>query len=868
MATNPPFNVMEDQTDEDFFDKLVDDDFGPPDLDSGPKFTEGSDSDEAKAFANLSIEDTKGGFEGKVENDGAGLDGVKAEESNALESGNSLGSSDGVIESNNDGIGSEVVPETTVCQSSGSLKSGVKEVGWGSFYADSADNGNHGFGSSSDFFNDFGGGSEDFPANIVQSASNVENRGGGGLDNSVSYEQYQDGSQVYGGSVMESVNGQDLSSSQYWENMYPGWKHDANTGQWYQVDAFDATASMQGSVDGALGVECVAASASFSDGKAEVNYLQQTSQSVVGTVAETSTTESVSSWNQVSVANNNGYPEHMVFDPQYPGWYYDTMVGEWRSLDSYTPSAQSTTVQTIDRQNQNGFAFSNPYSPNSSSMNAEYGQAEKYGYQGYNSQGLHGSGGESYGSYNQQGLNMWQPQTAAKTDTISNFGGNQQLENLYGSNVSMNNHVDQQNAFNYSGTVPSYDKASQGYAEANGFVGSQSFVHGGNFSQKSNKETVKQNEQAICSNDYFSSQKQASVPHQSFQSNQQFSYAPNTGRSSAGRPPHALVTFGFGGKLIVMKDSSSLRKTSFSSQDHVGGSISVMNLMEIILGSSDNASSVGGGTCSYFHALCQQSFPGPLVGGNVGNKELNKWIDERIAHSESLGVNHRKGEVLRLLLALLKIACQHYGKLRSPFGTDNLLKESDAPESAVAKLFASAKKNSTHFSEYGALDHCLQNMPSEGQIRATASEVQHLLVSGRKKEALQCAQEGQLWGPALVLASQLGDQYYVDTVKLMALHQLVAGSPLRTLCLLIAGQPAEVFSTDSNVHGGFPGDLSIPQQPVQFGANRMLDDWEENLAVITANRTKDDELVLMHLGDCLWKDRSELDVTHSTIQIS
>jgi len=112
----------------------------------------------------------------------------------------------------------------------------------------------------------------------------------------------------------------------------------------------------------------------------------------------------------------------------------------------------------------------------------------------------------------------------------------------------------------------------------------------------------------------------------------------------------------------------------FHVKDHVGGSISVMNLMEIILGSSDNASSVGGGTCSYFHALCQQSFPGPLVGGNVGNKELNKWIDERIAHCESLGVNQRKGEVLRLLLALLKIACQHYGKLRSPFGTDNLLK--------------------------------------------------------------------------------------------------------------------------------------------------------------------------------------------------
>ena len=38
----------------------------------------------------------------------------------------------------------------------------------------------------------------------------------------------------------------------------------------------------------------------------------------------------------------------------------------------------------------------------------------------------------------------------------------------------------------------------------------------------------------------------------------------------------------------------------------------------------------------------------------------------------------------------------------------------------------------------------------------------------------------------------------------------------------------------------------------------MLDDWEENLAVITANRTKDDELVLMHLGDCLWKERTDV----------
>ena len=46
--------------------------------------------------------------------------------------------------------------------------------------------------------------------------------------------------------------------------------------------------------------------------------------------------------------------------------------------------------------------------------------------------------------------------------------------------------------------------------------------------------------------------------------------------------------------------------------------------------------------------------------------------------------------------------------------------------------------------------------------------------------------------------------------------------------------------------------------PSQPGPNGMLDDWEENLAIITANRTKGDDLVITHLGDCLWKEKNEV----------
>ena len=59
-----------------------------------------------------------------------------------------------------------------------------------------------------------------------------------------------------------------------------------------------------------------------------------------------------------------------------------------------------------------------------------------------------------------------------------------------------------------------------------------------------------------------------------------------------------------------------------------------------------------------------------------------------------------------------------------------------------------------------------------------------------------------------------GLQFYVDTVKQMALRQLIAGSPLRTLCLLIAGQPAEVFSTDTSI-SEHPGASNMAQQSSQ-----------------------------------------------------
>ncbi|KAL7165085.1 hypothetical protein ACSBR2_040878 [Camellia fascicularis] len=915
MASNPPFQV-EDQTDEAFFDKLVDDD---DDDDVVFKVTSSSsvqhtdimnDSDEAKAFANLSIADVASGSEDSASEaetqvkeeeirddvNVVSVDGNVEESSSSLMSSNSIGFElDSGVESSGVAIATEVNSDSSISKSNGSGGSGVKEVQWNAFNADLGQNVSSGFGSYSDFFTELGdgaGGAVD-SAGKVEDNFNTESKIRSSSDelktiydgNSYDYVQNQE-NQAYDAATGQSADGQDLNSSQYWENLYPGWKYDANTGQWYQVDGYDATGNVQGSFDSNLSGDWAA-----SDGNSQVSYLQQTAQSFVGTVAESGTTENVANWNQLShgsgttesVTNwnqvsqesggaesvfnwnqvsqgNNEFPAHMVFDPQYPGWYYDTIAQEWRSLESYTSSVQST-IQGHDQLNENGFASTGTSShENDQKTFGDYGQVENYSSQGFTAKNQDSNLFGSFSNYNQQGVKMWQPENVDKSEAPVDFSGNHQLENNYGSNFSANNQVSQQKSYDSRGTFSFYEKASQGHNDFT-TTGSQSFVPSENFSQQANQPSMQQNEQMHVSNNYYGNQNSINFSPQPFQSGHQFSNAPNTGRASAGRPSHALVTFGFGGKLIVMKDNSSLSASSYGSQDPLGGSISVLSLMEVVTEKID-PSSMAVGTFDYFNTLCRQSFPGPLVGGNVGNKEVNKWIDERIANCESPDVDYRKGEVLRLLLSLLKIACQYYGKLRSPFGTDTALGESDAPESAVSRLFTSANRNGAQFSDYGALAHCLQKLPSEGQMQATAAEVQSLLVSGRKKEALHCATEGQLWGPALVLAAQLGNQFYVDTVKQMALRQLVTGSPLRTLCLLIAGRPADVFSTANMSGGSIPGAVNMSPQPAQYGTNVMLDDWEENLAVITANRTKDDELVLIHLGDCLWKERSEIIAAH------
>lgn len=951
---------IEDQTDEDFFDKLVNEELDKSELNSvditrnlsslsfndEPVLSELTEkveySEEDKRFmqnenlSNISVGDELE-ISRNTENVGNNerMDGLKEGEASARDY--SFG----------EDLPLETSPslDSDKIKSDGSKVTSVKEVQWSAFSADDSQE----FGNIASFepFSEFIADSSD---NVFETIENV--------NSNVGYAEQQDNHE-------QNI---DQNDPKYWENLYPGWKYDTNTGQWYQVDNYDTTLDAQAVNSNMTNVESV------SD-HVNASYLQHTSHSVLESIAEENTVGSVSNWNNNSQGNME-YPSHMVFDPQYPEWYYDTNAQQWYPLESYSqgitsssdvvpemPQDMNTSVTSVSPELNQGIYTTNDeqyklydmqsskydhqnssysnlspahlasqhqtWDPSmNSSMYTDISQSNEttnkdWGNIGHNwnvsahSNSLYSNIKQSKQQNNQ--FNMWQPQPISANAPNTSLPANQtyQPNNLYSNinqpmqqtsqfqgtqgigepqNVSTSSFVPQNmwkpqsvdtnahttgiNTFkpaseqNYgnassrstfspqklmkpplvdgnahSTSTNSFDQVvKNNHGSYDGTSEFPDYAHSEN-SYNFNQPKADQTLQAHLSNNYYGDQNMSIYPEQSFESSNasQYSYALSEGRSSAGRPPHALVSFGFGGKLLVMKNDNSFgANLDFGNQENTGPVISVLNLSDIVKDQDDN----------YFHALCQPSFPGPLIGGNAAAKDVNKWIDERIATFDFAGMNYRNIEYWKLLYSLLKLLCQYYGKLRSPFGADPSLEETDGPESAVAKLFASAKNNKSHLMQFGSSMCCIQNLPVEAKIQATATEVQNLLVSGRRKDALQCAQDGQLWGPALVLASQLGGQFYVDTVKKMAQLQFASGSPLRTLCLLIAGQPADVFSTENyGVQNG-------PHGMAQVVANGMLDDWEENLAIITANRTKDDELVMIHLGDCLLKERKEIIAAH------
>lgn len=159
-------------------------------------------------------------------------------------------------------------------------------------------------------------------------------------------------------------------------------------------------------------------------------------------------------------------------------------------------------------------------------------------------------------------------------------------------------------------------------------------------------------------------------------------------------------------------------------------------------------------------------------------------------------------------------------------------------------------------------------------LQKCAAHVQQLLLEGKRREALKVATDGHLWGAALMLAYGYGEKVFQETCGAMAQSSFAPGCPLRTLCLLIAGQPQVLSEELSEACTPTPGGLSPtagappgyfwpgPTQLASQGASPLLQHWRENLSIMAANRTANGVSAIMQLGDQLWSLHQQVEAAH------
>ncbi|XP_061743753.1 protein transport protein Sec16B [Nerophis ophidion] len=275
--------------------------------------------------------------------------------------------------------------------------------------------------------------------------------------------------------------------------------------------------------------------------------------------------------------------------------------------------------------------------------------------------------------------------------------------------------------------------------------------------------------------------------------------------------PHALASFGPAGQLVRVMPG----RWAQDHQSHVE-----IHSLEVILSETQEQQEM-------------RNFPGPLTREGLHKTDAIDFARQRaLACSKDEDGQDRSGAAL--LWNILVLLCRQNGQM---VGCDvaELLMAGSRSDGSVAP----ADVELIDFSE----DNVAQVPPSLGDDLLTGSwsaavskkslhGYTRLLLAGRKKEALESAMGGGLWGHALFLASKMDARSYTAVLDRFT-GQVSAADPLHTLFQLLSGR--------------------IPAVATCFGGlNRA--NWRPHLAVMLSNETGDPTLrrrAVVAMGDTL-----------------
>ncbi|XP_021349044.1 uncharacterized protein LOC110447583 isoform X3 [Mizuhopecten yessoensis] len=237
-----------------------------------------------------------------------------------------------------------------------------------------------------------------------------------------------------------------------------------------------------------------------------------------------------------------------------------------------------------------------------------------------------------------------------------------------------------------------------------------------------------------------------------------------------------------------------------------------------------------------------KSFPGPVIRGDTHKNDVLAFC-QRKARACAENINMIDRESAELIWKLLELLIKQNGTV---MGTDiaELLLEGHEPTTAEYSMIGLKISQSmdnldqelddtteVNASTFSVTDRSIINR-GRSQEEAT-DRFRHLLLYGRKKDALECAMKRNLWGHALFLASKMDSRTHANVMIRFANTAMKMNDPLQTLYQLMSGrQPASVTSI----------------------ANERWGDWRPHLAMILSNQGSKPDLdkkSIMSMGDTL-----------------
>eukprot|EP01135_Chromosphaera_perkinsii_P011605 Nk52_evm44s2449 gene=Nk52_evmTU44s2449 len=300
--------------------------------------------------------------------------------------------------------------------------------------------------------------------------------------------------------------------------------------------------------------------------------------------------------------------------------------------------------------------------------------------------------------------------------------------------------------------------------------------------------------------------------------------------SSSSRSPfpkaHPVVSFGLGGKLLVMFPDKKVNPMMLSSANYSQSSAEVESYyptpitvfsISSVLQNSDYVKSL-------------KAFPGPIL-GSKSKKNVQEIVKKNIEECQPEGLTT---DSPKLIWQALELLLKNDGTMQAGSKSSDAMKNNDPTSMALSEILLNQEEEGTFANSAMSNSFSSRRRVSEAEKESILQKIQKLILSGDRKAACDAAVEGGLWEHALLIASHIDLQVYNGVIEKVAQASLTAGDPLYTLYHLF-GQKSEAVMNPENI------DTSR---------------WRENVSTLLCNRTKGDVHVIVAYGDKLWQEGS------------